>query len=357
MFLLFRRKYLVAHPTSMWANHICRLPDQRCSYEVIPQGHHCKLYFDLEFSKLTNPTSDGEEMVETLIAVVSWAFKEFFKISVVKSDVLILDASTSIKFSQHLIYPSTEFAFQDNSHIGNFVKHLMLLVKERCVPGIEEKRLENLFVKNEKSESVSFCDLSVYSKNRNFRLFLSSKFGKKVPLTIAQTNEISPKNYICDDWPSVDAAFFSLSLITYFKAPEIIKQILTFSGSGEKQNTINTATSLTSESTLDPTLNGYNVSPWCEIDQFITELVAPAGRIRQWIFYEKTQTVVYHIVGTRYCASIGREHKSNHIKYVVNIPNGTYYQSCFDPDCGQSRPQSQPIPEKYLPWLNLLMDP
>lgn len=341
----------------MWKNHICRPPDKRCSYEVIPQGNMCKLYFDLEFSKTANPTIDGEKMVSTLVEASFWAFREIFQLEVRNSDVLILDASTPAKFSQHLIYQSQEYAFQDNSHVGSFVKYLMMQLKECKIPELDVSDQQSLFVKNDKGESVSFCDLAVYTKNRNFRLFLASKFEKKVPLIVAKSNSHIPKDYDHEDWPCNEAAVFSASLITYFKPNNTIKQLLSFGDISDELGEVNSYKSRAFSSTSsDPSLDGYSSSPWSEIDRFIAELVAPSGIIRKWIYYEKTETIVYLIHGNRFCSNINREHKSNHIKYIVNIPNATYYQSCFDPDCAQSRPFPQPIPPERLPWFNLLSD-
>ena len=41
-------------------------------YEVIPEKAACKLYFDLEFYKPTNPGADGKSMVAKLIEV-NWS--------------------------------------------------------------------------------------------------------------------------------------------------------------------------------------------------------------------------------------------------------------------------------------------
>jgi hypothetical protein len=32
----------------------------------------------------------------------------------------------------------------------------------------------------------------------------------------------------------------------------------------------------------------------------------------------------------RYCENVGREHLSNHIYFVVNMNEKTFYQKCFD---------------------------
>lgn len=344
---------MVSHPTSMWKIHVARPPAERCTYEVIPQNSMCKLYFDLEFSKTNNPEASGLEMVDALLKASFFAFNEMYNINVTEEDVLILDATTPTKFSQHLIYVIPGCAFQNNIHVGNFVRHIVGLLKEKKVPEIGEEQMEKLFVKNDRGDSTSFCDLAVYNKNRNFRMFLSSKFGKNVPLVIAQNNKHKPKlNDEDNEWPGLDAAFFSASLITYFRPDEPPKRVLTCESDSEKSYSGKSRTCDTS----DPSLNGCNESPWSEIDRFVSSLVAPNGRIKRWVYYERTETVVYHIVGTRYCASIGREHKSNNIKYVVSIPNGTYYQSCFDPDCAASRPAPEAIPPNCLPWTNLADD-
>ncbi|KAI9552739.1 hypothetical protein GHT06_020619 [Daphnia sinensis] len=277
-----RRKYVVTHPTNMWKNHISRPPDQRCSYEVIPAESQCKLYFDLEFNKLANPMNDGNKMVQTLLEACSWALEDVYNL-----------------------------------------QHLIMLVKDCNIPNIDVNDQRDLFVKNDKGESVSFCDLAVYTKNRNFRLFLASKFEKKVPLLIAKTNRYIPDRtrYNTEDWLTDEAAIFSSSLITYFGNGQQLgiqeeKQLLTF---GNKQpgelasaNSNNNTTQV--DLAKNPSLNGYKSSPWIEVDRFIMELIAPAGTIRQWIYFEKTETIVYHIYGNRFCSSIGREHKRNHIK-------------------------------------------
>ena len=110
---------MVTHPKHMWAVHCGRPLDQRCTYEVIPQGVPCKLYLDLEFNKPSNPSKDGIKMVDILMRATIWAFQEYFDIQITLQDILILDGSTAKKFSQHLIYQHN-FAFQVYLH---FLKH------------------------------------------------------------------------------------------------------------------------------------------------------------------------------------------------------------------------------------------
>jgi len=57
--------------------------------------------------------------------------------------------------------------------------------------------------------------------------------------------------------------------------------------------------------------------------------------------YQDSNQIMYHVEGNKYCEHIGREHKSNHITFVVDLKNWVYYQKCFDPECSNFK--SDPI--------------
>ena len=37
--------------------------------------------------------------------------------------------------------------------------------------------------------------------------------------------------------------------------------------------------------------------------------------------------------GYKFCENIGRNHKSNNVRIIVDINAGEYFQACHDPDC------------------------
>ena len=41
----------------------------------------------------------------------------------------------------------------------------------------------------------------------------------------------------------------------------------------------------------------------------------------------------FSVLGNRFCERIGRQHKSNHIYFVVHWTRHEFRQGCFDPDC------------------------
>ncbi|NXM57790.1 PRIPO protein, partial [Illadopsis cleaveri] len=339
-------------------------------YEVIPEKDACKLYFDLEFYKPANPDADGKSMVMKLIELVSQKLKELFDVNCSSEDVLNLDSSTDEKFSRHLIFLPQKTVFKDNTHIGNFVRTILQpairLMESRAavilaeeaghafqgsagagldgsltnlttieddskdwpatahetkdveMPHQEENADFSFLIVNDKEGNKQlFVDLGVYTKNRNFRMYKSSKAGKNVILKIAEDNKFIPN---CERDVSLEEAYFLSSLIC---------------------NTRFVAFGLT-----DP-MEGYQGSPYPEIDNFVRSLVNKdglQGGIRQWSYFSLKELLIYDISGYRWCENIGRAHKSNNIMILVDLKNEVWYQKCHDPVCREQNFKSQSFP-------------
>ncbi|NXH61641.1 PRIPO protein, partial [Rhabdornis inornatus] len=339
-------------------------------YEVIPEKDACKLYFDLEYYKPANPDADGKSMVMKLIELVSQKLKELYDVNCSSEDVLNLDSSTDEKFSRHLIFLPQKTVFKDNTHIGNFVRTILQpairLMESRAAvipteeaghvfqcsagagldgsltnltageddskdwPAIahETKDVEMphqgensdfsfLIVNNKEGNKQLFVDLGVYTKNRNFRMYKSSKAGKNVILKIAEDNKFIPS---CEKDVSLEEAYFLSSLIC---------------------NCVFVAFGLT-----DP-VEGYQGSPYPEIDNFVRSLVNKdglQGGIRQWSYFSLKELLIYDISGYRWCENIGRAHKSNNIMILVDLKNEVWYQKCHDPVCREQNFKSQSFP-------------
>ena len=61
---------------------------------------------------------------------------------------------------------------------------------------LTDKNLRTLLINIEDGKAAFLCDLAIYSKNRNFRLYLSQKMSKQVPLTIANENKFVFKSHL-----------------------------------------------------------------------------------------------------------------------------------------------------------------
>ncbi|XP_007102900.2 DNA-directed primase/polymerase protein isoform X1 [Physeter macrocephalus] len=377
-----QRIYLVTTYVQLWFYYKSRRNLLHC-YEVIPENAVCKLYFDLEFNRLANPGADGKKMVALLIEHVCKALQQFYRVSCSAEDVLNLDSSTNEKFSRHLIFQLHDVAFKDNIHVGNFVRkilepafHLIASEDDDMTPetmghefshfsetpikqGISfskkstdkdigeswttnSKKLERLgsakqsspdlsflIVKNNIGEKHLFVDLGVYTRNRNFRLYKSSKIGKYVPLEVAEDNKFYPVQL---KTISKENQYFLSALVSNVRFSDTLR-ILTCDISQNKQKRVEY---FNHTSTSVETIEGFQCSPYPEIDQFVLLLVNKngiKGGIRRWSYFFPEELLVYDICKYRWCENIGRAHKSNNIMILVDLKNEVWYQKCHDPIC------------------------
>ncbi|XP_026642758.1 DNA-directed primase/polymerase protein [Microtus ochrogaster] len=359
-----QRIYLVTSYAQLWFYYKSRKTLLHC-YEVIPENAVCKLYFDLEFNKLANPEADGKRMVALLIEHVCKALEELYNVHCSAEDVFNLDSSTEEKFSRHLIFQLHDAAFKDNIHVGNFVRkilqpalHLITqkdedkIPEEMCheascfsdvpleqetseawetleLPKQHSPDLSFLVVKNSIGEKCLFVDLGVYTRNRNFRLYQSSKIGKCVALEVAEDNRFIPEQ---SKDISEENQYFLSSLVSNVRFSDSLR-ILTCDTSQTKRKR---AEYFNSTGASAESIEGFQCSPYPEVDQFVISLVnkhAIKGGIRRWNYFFPEELLVYDICKYRWCENIGRPHKSNNIMILVDLKNEVWYQKCHDPVC------------------------
>ncbi len=112
-------------------------------------------------------------MVRTFVKFIQCELLSAFNIWCKEDCILYLDASTSVKFSQHLIFNLDQCIFKDNINAGHFVinaceKLQMCLQGDSSVDkstielwetfNLSEENLVKLQVKNKDDSLVLFCD-------------------------------------------------------------------------------------------------------------------------------------------------------------------------------------------------------
>ena len=204
-----KRSYVVATLDDFWRRYRTLQPQLRHYYELIRQGCPCNLYFDLEFCKRSNPhlgDSGGDALVatlkdETLSALRRLYFEGEEEAGDANSGCTIvdLDSSTEKKFSRHLVVRLPGAAFADALHCGRFVHALCSRLLERrageravaalfVAPPLANAEADPEVSQSSASESspahahTCIVDMSVYSRNRCFRLYKSAKAGKTAAL-------------------------------------------------------------------------------------------------------------------------------------------------------------------------------
>lgn len=107
-----------------------------------------------------------------------------------KVELMDLDSSSADKFSHHLIVnlydcQGVALFFANNKEVGHVVRSLLTLMKQN----------PDLTLDHDGSKTT-FVDEAVYTKNRNFRTFMSSKFGKSAILSkTLEAQDISDQDF------------------------------------------------------------------------------------------------------------------------------------------------------------------
>ncbi|XP_071107851.1 DNA-directed primase/polymerase protein-like [Haliotis cracherodii] len=222
-----------------------------------------------------------------------------------------------------------------------------------------DEELKSLVVMSKDQKPVLFCDMGVYTKNRNFRLLKSTKLGKKNPFCVSAENVYTPR-------PKPDTMkgfnLFSDSLISNVKYTPRLR-ILTFGSESQGSRFRHQAIKQHRSHDETETLGGYTTSPYPELDDFICRTVGDGGKngcIRHWTYFPQGELLIYDIARYRWCANIQRQHRSNNIMLCVDMKKGVYYQKCHDPDCKADNFKSEdlPLPSEVLPghYFNISSD-
>jgi hypothetical protein len=234
-------------------------------------------------------------------------------------------------------------AFKNNLNVGNFVRSLCAKITKSCadisttdLTQSTDHDFHSLYVNTKDGHKALFIDQGVYSRNRNFRLYQATKYGKNTPLVLAPDATGFTFNINDED-------IFLASLVT-FVSP--LCRTVTY---GSQESTGRPGPALSSLNNVKSATRLASKSPFEELDDFISSQIN-GGTIRRWTYFDKTEIIVYTIEGYRYCHNIAREHKSNGIFYVVNIANMTWYQKCFDPECREYKSAEWDLPAHSVPW-------
>ena len=389
-----QRRYITSSAQEFFFYYFQLPANQRTHYEVIPLHKTCKLYFDLEFDVSCNPCTDGPKLVETFINFINAGFVHFGFEEAENTSILNLDSSSADKFSCHLIFTRT--VFRSNEDIGRFVRTVLAELNRICKCVNKEykvgdnesseifgrsfalKELENLFVRSgdEMSKQV-FVDSAVYSKNRNFRMYKSSKLGKNKFLNRAERCVYAPiiresdlsfyKQLKKKEAANVDInpelyRTFLDSLITNIDFEP--RETITFEAQMWERNQFDQAKvqrSLTGNSLTEipkPTKLNYFIFP--EVEEFVISTLTEKMRsenveVKHGINFrscknlEANNMYLYELAHYyRYCERIKRFHKSNKVYICVDLTKLVFYQKCFDPDCSGFRGNEFPIPRELM---------
>ncbi|CAN4095207.1 unnamed protein product [Withania somnifera] len=340
-----QRRFLVSTYKEFWRRYESMNPKFRHHYEVIQEGLPCHLYFDLEFNKRENADRNGDEMVDLLLKIIFDAVVEKYCLEGNNDWVVELDSSNE----------------------GMIFNGWFYLICSR-ISSISEcdGRFRKLFVSKD-SSSIDipfqlFVDKAVYSRNRCFRLALSSKAGKTSVLLPSgrfkcknmSEEEVFMASLICN----MDADVEKLLICTMDLDCVKTLQFDTESSRSFQQHSGVRRNFDLNACTSDDRSRTYLMgkSPFPYLDVFVESVASIGnipGKIRSWFWFSEYALMVYNMSRNRFCERIGRQHKSNHVIYVVDLQRDVYYQKCHDPECRGYRSSLRPVPDNVIPHSSI----
>ncbi|KAK9914765.1 hypothetical protein WJX75_000253 [Coccomyxa subellipsoidea] len=336
-----KRVFIATTLDGFWKRYRDMLPPHRHCYEIIRQGYPCHLYFDLDYRKEFNEGVDGNVLVDIVLKLCAECLKEKFQLVLEDSWVLELDSSSPHKFSRHIIVRIPGAAFQNNFHVGAFVKD-MCAAQESIDPDNPVQQL--LINKDGEGTKALFVDGGVYTRNRAFRLFLSSKAGKEwilQPTERFQGAKLSHRDIffvslICN--VSEDCRL----LRCYEDADGTPFSWVRHGQNGGRARDTQAAIERCAQPQIGPSRHP-------DIERFITSVCAMGGvqgEVRSWVEWPEAGLLLLNMKHNRWCGNIGRAHRSNGTFYVISLQEGAWYQKCYDPECRGYRSDMMPLPKE-----------
>ena len=381
-----KRNYIVTNFNTFWEKYSTMQPAQRTFYEIIQENFPCHLYFDLEYSlKYANNVKKSADLIlRTFKQFLIFSLKNFYNINCNNENFIELFASSTVKYSCHLIVhlPDNNM-FVDNIHVGNFIKKALFYLENNIdfATNLPVQPTSKLFSFIHDNDTIDFnytllldqlqvevddngkkgyfIDCGVYTKNRNFRLYGSSKRIGSPPLYLSNSCKypFPNSNIYCQYQLNIDV--FKATLVCYygkhFKSEFTSLQYLQCSAPNFHKKIESTSPGRSPASSralpAHSDVENFPSSLINELQLFVLEIIksrpGSAGTIRNRLYFAPN-IFIFSVAGNKYCENINREHKSNHVNISVDIKLGVYYQKCLDYDCANYVGDKNPLPSHLV---------
>ena len=339
-----RRRFAVCAYETFCEKYL-KISEDACHfYEVIPTNRPCRLHLDVDVDLTFKSSACGSVLIDQLISYVSHCLQVKYNVICSRNQILILDSSTEKKFSQHLVYP--DVVFKNNIDCGTFLKTIVQAARNTVESGEECTRTKGfpadslfwLFVDNADRTTSFVADLSIYSNNRHFRIWRSSKLGKEVPLRVARENVYSLLS---------DEHTFRDSMVVPPPSACLDPQYLEYSSTIPSDDTSRRC--VRSESGENIVQRSSNPA----LDAFVLQHIRSHHMHREADISSITEfkngcSVNYHIKGTRWCPFVEREHSSNHPYYCVQFRRGIVNIRCHSHQCKSKETVGTNVPRNLF---------
>jgi len=342
-------------------------------YEIILESRPCWLYFDLEFSRKTNPELQPKVAMDAFRQVMVSFCRDKLDVVIDPAAWIELESSTKEKFSFHVVVKQIQrqgsiqpFAFANNAQAGLLVRELLSYARARQSESDFPAR--HLFVAAPDASSdpsnadfakeACLVDESVYTRNRCFRLVYSCKFGKTAIMRVtSERRGLLPKHPAPCMLASMasfvpeETMFFRHPLIPADYGHMALAAARVYTGSG---GTLRPRGGHLAADDSGSELLQYLVKTWDEMRKVNDPATAAARstlptRVDKVMPASEDGRVLWaRLLHNRYCMCKGASHKSNAVYLVVDQDRCTFYQKCYDrAECFHHSSPLFRIPELY----------
>lgn len=288
-------------------------------YELVTGDLPVKAYFDVE--REGRPVSDAEAVLvrECIEAVL------LRETGAARIETLVLSASDADKFSQHLVCELTTAEGEAVMFASpGDLKRWILPAVTRALP--EELR--------------GMVDPAVYGNNQAFRMFLSSK--AKVPERVLRV----PGEGVLADLEHLEAAreWVASQGRSSERVPWVFRTLVQYQPPGTRAIVLSSAPEASSRSRSRASAASPGVAGAAD-DPLLAWARGKMDPLAESVYYldpavdPRAPPLSTHAIirsRNRECAISGRTHRSNHIRWHVDLNERVAWQGCMDPDCAEA---------------------
>ena len=330
-----RRRFASETLRDFWEWYKREPPHERHCYELLREGRPSHLYLDIEYSRPANPGVDGDELVHTLVAALKSSTRSRLGVDV--SQVVELDSTTDVKFSRHIILRlANNAAFASNLAAGAFLHSVWKEVTHTAF----------LVRKPDGDGETPIFDAAVYSRNRAFRLYLSTKAGKAARLLPTATSWLLLRGTQPRPGELVDIPHWWLFLASL--ACNVSSDATLFGEVQPERNLVPVRRALTSAHAEGASSAALSAFPHTTalVSRWAAARDCSAAAVRTCQAHKSRGLLLLGLSGTRFCGNVQRQHRSNGVYVVVDFRENCFYQKCHDPDCRGYRSPPEQLTEE-----------
>lgn len=311
------RHFIVATELAYFTDYFINTTKKAANCEIILQSRPCHLYIDLDVNYNEVDFTVSQVWDELSVPVIQLLREKIGTEEEV--DIRIHDSSNDKKGSYHIIIICKNYMFYRNYSVGVFM-HMVRKVVE--ING--NRLLKHCF-------DQKFIDLSVYSKNRQFRMLgcykwskdkdARQKFTRKLVDISVTRNEFNFKNWMYNKVQPVNS-----------EGKRLI-QVMNEDGS--------------IPSFANQTFSSFSSNLW-EKQIYASSLdfiEQKFGKIRNYKFFPITMSLSVTL-DSKTCFFIKNHiHSSNDTRIIINLVRGTYRKKCWSQRCKHQASTPKALPE------------